>query len=691
MRITLALPLIAWLLTSSLLVTAAAWSQSPQPVSLPALEEAAIRAAVERVADSVVQIRTIGGLNEVDHTLLSDGPTTGLVISSDGWILASAFNFVQQPASILVTFSSGEQAPAELVAQDHSRKLVLLKAQGFSDLAVPQFTPLAEIRVGQWAVAVGRSFRADSPNISVGIVSALDRMFGKAIQTDADVSAANYGGPLVDIQGRVLGIVVPMAPQSTSTVAGAEWYDSGIGFAVPLTGLEAPLERMKQGQDQHAGVLGIGMAADNPHGSPADLATVIPTSPAGKAGLKKGDTIIDIDGQPIATQTDLRFALGTKYAGDSVRVTARRGTKEVMKTIDLVGELEPFRHAFLGILPLRSNNPLDAEPKLEAAPNDHEPPAEKGFAAEQKPAADENAGIDVRMVYPGSPAARAGVLAGDRIVSIDGTRVGSISTAIDAMNNVVPTAAVAVGFLRNGQPLELTLIAERLPTNVLGELLPATPPEPALNALPQLTLHELKLAEFPQTCRVFLPPSVEAGQANGVLLWLHAPGKPPTDELFHAWQSICVRDGLILVAPESSDPSRWDRTELEYLRRLSERVLAEYVVDPRRVVAFGQEGGGAMAYLLTLVSRDLFTGVATSTAVLPRTVDPPSAQPTRRLAVFAGLPNDDSRRAQAQLGLKKLSDAGYPVTAITIAAPTGTLSPEEREQLSRWIDTLDRF
>ena len=103
-------------------------------------------------------------------------------------------------------------------------------------------------------------------------------------------------------------------------------------------------------------------------------------------------------------------------------------------------------------------------------------------------------------------------------------------------------------------------------------------------------------------------------------------------------------------------------------------MLAEYRVDPRRVVVFGQEGGGAMAYLLALVSRDLFTGVATSAAALPRTVEPPNAQPTTRLAVFAGLPADPGRLAQVQLGLKKLRNAGYPVTAATLDNSKGTLS-----------------
>jgi serine protease Do len=652
---------------------------STPPVSQ---EESAIRAAVARVSDSVVQIRTIGGLEEVDNTQLALGPTTGLVISADGWIVSSAFNFVQQPASILVTFANGEQVPAELVAKDHSRMLVLLKAQGVSGLTVPEIVPVDEIRVGQWALAVGRSFRADRPNISVGIVSALGRMFGKAIQTDADVSTANYGGPLVDIRGRVYGVIVPMAPQSTSEVAGAEWYDSGIGFAVPLASLAAPLERMKQRKDQHTGVMGIGMAAENAHSSPAELATVLPTSPAGKAGFKKGDRITEIDGRKIHTQTDLRFALGTKYAGEVVHVTAARGDASVDEDVELVGELESFRHAFLGILPLREE--MSSGPAVEKK--------EKGVEQES------GDGVLVRMLYPGSPAELAGIKPGDRIVKIEDAKVGSLSDAIAAMNNVVPLAQVAVELVRDDKPLKLSIQAAPLPTVIPNELPsaraaaanPAAVAE-ALDAKADLKLVDLKLAEFPQKCRVYVPSKLPEGQAAGVLIWLHAPGKAPDETLFRNWQAICDRDGLLLVAPESSDPSRWERTELEYLRRLSERVLADYRVDPRRVVVFGQNGGGAMAYLLGLVSRDLFSGIATSDAALPRTVDPPAAQPTSRLAVFAGLPSDGSRLAQSQVGLKKLSDSGYPVTAVTIADREGELSPSEREQLARWIDSLDRF
>jgi serine protease Do len=78
-----------------------------ESASLTALEESALRDAADSVADCVVQIRTIGGLDALEGALSADGPTTGLIISMDGYIVSSAFNFLQQPASIIVTFASG--------------------------------------------------------------------------------------------------------------------------------------------------------------------------------------------------------------------------------------------------------------------------------------------------------------------------------------------------------------------------------------------------------------------------------------------------------------------------------------------------------------------------------------------------------------------------------------------------------
>ena len=111
------------------------------------------------------------------------------------------------------------------------------------------------------------------------------------------------------------------------------------------------------------------------------------------------------------------------------------------RTIELVGELEPFRHAFLGILPLRE----EAEPE----------PAGREDKADEATGQVASDGVVVRMVYPGSPAAAAGNQAGDRIVKIDDAEIDNIKAAIGAMNNVVPASEVAVRLVRDGKPLEL--------------------------------------------------------------------------------------------------------------------------------------------------------------------------------------------------------------------------------------------
>jgi serine protease Do len=92
------------------------------------LEAQAVRAAVSQVSPSVVRIETFGGLERVDGRVVGVGPTTGLVVSEQGHIISSAFNFIQRPTSILITLDDGSRAAAEIIARDHSRMLVLLKA-----------------------------------------------------------------------------------------------------------------------------------------------------------------------------------------------------------------------------------------------------------------------------------------------------------------------------------------------------------------------------------------------------------------------------------------------------------------------------------------------------------------------------------------------------------------------------------
>ena len=221
------------------------------------LEQTALAAAVDRVAASVVRIDTVGGRERVGETVVGAGPTTGLVVSEDGFIVSSAFHFAQKPTSILVTLADGTRTPARLVAADRSRQLVLLKVDIAERLSVPVAAPLGEVRVGGWAIAVGRTYEGTRPNVSIGIVSAVGRIWGKAVQTDAKISPVNYGGPLVDIAGRVIGVLVPMSPDDSGEAAGVDWYDSGIGFAVPLEHVLSVLPRLRAGETLEPGLLGV--------------------------------------------------------------------------------------------------------------------------------------------------------------------------------------------------------------------------------------------------------------------------------------------------------------------------------------------------------------------------------------------------------------------------------------------------
>lgn len=200
------------------------------------LEQQAIQAAVAQMAESVVRIQSVGGTVQVEGVTLGEGPCTGLVVSPDGLIVSSRFNFARQPTSILVELPEGGTLPARLLGTDTSRGLVLLKVdlpEGTADLTVPAAAPAEAAAPGAWALAIGRALDVRELNLSVGVISAVQRIWGKAIQTDAKVSPSNYGGPLIDIHGRVLGLLVPLSPAREGDLAGSEWYDSGIGFAIP--------------------------------------------------------------------------------------------------------------------------------------------------------------------------------------------------------------------------------------------------------------------------------------------------------------------------------------------------------------------------------------------------------------------------------------------------------------------------
>jgi len=286
----------------------------------------AFRAATEKIQPSLVTIESYGGVAAVQGKIggirkQGEGNTTGIVISADGYVVTSTFNFIQKPPVITVVTSDGNRHTARLMGRDKIRKICLLKIDGVSDLQVPEIVDPKDVAVGQWAVSIGVGYGDMSPAVSTGIISAKNRIGGKAIQTDANISPANYGGPLVDIKGRMIGLCVPMDPQSQAAGAGVQWYDSGIGFAIPLT-LDSPvIERLKvEGAEVIPPWLGLKLMAV-PERKGLWVEEVVRDSPADKAGIRREDCIRKIDGEEVFDMLKLRQVLSRFEGGQEVELT----------------------------------------------------------------------------------------------------------------------------------------------------------------------------------------------------------------------------------------------------------------------------------------------------------------------------------------------------------------------------------
>jgi len=629
-------------------------------------EEAAFRAAAAKVAPSVVAIETVGGLDMLGEMTVGTGPTGGLIVSDDGYIISSTFNFAHKPASIIVSLTDGRRAPAKVVARDEVRKLVLLKIEAPSKLPVAEIAPESDIAVGIWSIAIGRSFETDKPNMSVGIISAVNRIWGKAIQTDAKISPANYGGPLVDIRGRVLGVLVPLSPNEKEDVSGVEWYDSGIGFAVTMSHIERVLPRLKKGEDLKAGLIGIRFKGKNIYADPPIILQARAGSPSYTAGLRRGDRIKAIAGKPVDLQVQVMEAIQSRYAGDKLPVTIARGPdgKEILeRELLLVDHLDPYKRPFLGFLAERP-------------------------AAEAK---DEK--LAVRYVYEESPAAAKDLKIGDVVKAVNGTAVKDR----DALR-------LAVAEAEAGKPIKLDI--ERADKTQTIELEPVAQPEtvpakiPAAKNAPagddeadEPKPTSIKLAEHRNECKLYVPAGYSEARPHGIVMLLHPEGGFQDEQLaalVKQWMPHCRRDGLLLLVPLAADKeAKWAAGDLEFVGKAIDRVAEQYAVDPARVVAHGVEEGGVMALRVAAQFPERIRAAALVNC--PSLGGAFEEDPANPFALYMATVADFPAKARLKAAVEGLRKANLPITIRTLADKADYLDDEQLDELLRWIDTLDRI
>lgn len=495
----------------------------------------AVQAATRQVADAVLRIQVIGGPAE-DASSVSSQVVTGLAVDEDGWVLTSMFGFTTDPAAIFIQTAGGQRLPARLVARDHLRKLVLLKCDELT-VKPPRWSDERWPQVGEWSIALGRLYPTEIPAISVGIVSAVGRIFDLAIQTDAKISPVNYGGPLVDLQGRVLGILVPLSPSDAGEQirAGVEWYDSGIGFAIPVTDALRVVRDLQSGEDRYRGRLGLKPATSNPLAPEVKVEFVQPDSPAAAAGFQAGDRIVAVNGIQVDRFGTLDAVLKRAYAGESVAFTVNRDDQTLQLKAELVDQLKTPKRGFIGLLIARD----------QSASDEKDPPPEK-----------EENGVKVH-VFPETPAAEAGLPDTIWVTRWNDSAV----TAIDQLQPLLRTAAVG---------------AE---VSVQYRTAPAEDPQQATIRVGERPDQLLPVTELLRTAVVDNDDAIsweqreealgEEGRAGSV--WFYAPRADPSREqssgmvvllseaetsreiLLNRWRKTCERFNLILLVPSTAE------------------------------------------------------------------------------------------------------------------------------------------
>jgi S1-C subfamily serine protease len=252
---------------------------------------------------------------------------SGFVIDGDGHIITND-HVVQDASQYRVRFGAhGKPIVAKLLGTDPSADLALLKIDpngAGDDLQPLELGASGSLRPGDTAIAIGSPFGLEG-TVTSGIVSALGRTItapngfsiSNAVQTDAAINPGNSGGPLLDAQGRVIGV------NSQIQTNGGSDQNSGVGFAVPVDAIKRALPALEKGKDVPHAFLGVSTQAAASGGTAINQ--VVADGPAAKAGLRQGDRIVSIAGAAVNEPDDVAAAVNARKPGDKVEIVVERG------------------------------------------------------------------------------------------------------------------------------------------------------------------------------------------------------------------------------------------------------------------------------------------------------------------------------------------------------------------------------
>ena len=448
------------------------WIEDSNPEKLlPESQFPSFAPIIEKLGQSVVNIRT-EGKNELDKQiqldpnnpfdfLLQPPPNSqrkftslgsGFVIHPDGYLVTN-HHVVEGASKIFVTFKD-ESKPidAVVVGSDSKTDLALLKLTKPGKYVAAPLGRSDNVRAGDWVIAIGNPFRLGH-TATVGIVSAVSRKLpgGKPyddfIQTDASINPGNSGGPLFNAQGQVVGVNTAIYSRGGLGGGGS----IGIGFAIPVNLVKTIVSQLKDNGKVTRGWLGVLIQPVNQDIATAMrlkevagalVADVIPGSPADKAGLKRGDVIVDYDSQAIQENSELPLLVAQTAIGSKVNVeVVRSGSRKTISV--MIEELKDDE--------IQKVQAAVVEDRFGMSTQDLTPEIARGLGLKNSD------GVLISDVEPDSIAQEAGIKRGDVILELNSRPITSANDFKVKTSEIKPNVPMLLLVRRAEGTIFLTL------------------------------------------------------------------------------------------------------------------------------------------------------------------------------------------------------------------------------------------
>lgn len=385
---------------------------------------------------------------------------SGFVLDPSGLIVTNN-HVIEGADEIVVNFSDGTRLTvSKVLGHDEKTDLALLKVEPKKPLKAVTFGDSTKLRVGDWVMAIGNPFGLGG-TVTIGIISAVKRdinagPYDEFLQTDAAINRGNSGGPLFDMDGKVIGVNTAIISPTGGSI--------GIGFAIPSSTAVHVIEQLRQYGETRRGWLGVRIqtvteeiaeSLGMPEPSGALVASVTPDGPAAAAGIEAGDVIVEFDGQAVDSMRNLPRIVARTEIGKEVEVVVRRK-----------GEQRTFR-VTVGRLP-ETEQPVAAKEPSEQEPAEPTPAPDTGAVLGMSLAvmtdelrarygiAEKVNGVVITDVEASSVAAQKNIAAGEVIVEVtqeEVTTPDEVAQRVEAVkksgrNSVLLLIADAKGELR---------------------------------------------------------------------------------------------------------------------------------------------------------------------------------------------------------------------------------------------------